>query len=92
MGEFSGSVENGRFRGQISIWVGVAAGVAVGSFALPIFDYVTGGDGNTNTYDPDKLVSVEFFPETDLRCEGLVPENSDEVLVSTITCEAVVEE
>lgn len=91
MGEVSGSLDNGRFRGEVSIWAGVAVGVAVGSLVVPLVDLVLGGDADSNTYDPEKLEVVEFFPEANLRCEGLKPDGSDEVLASTITCELVEE-
>ena len=93
-GKFSGVVEEGgKFSGELSLWKPVALGAAVGiaavSFVGAWINPLFGQDSDPNTYDPNELEVVEFFPEEGLRCEGLSPESTSEILASTIVCVSV---
>lgn len=91
MGEITGNVSEGRFRGDVSIWLGVAVGTLFGTAGQYWLDQINGGDGNPNTYIAEELDVVNFEPEPGLLCRGLSPKDTREIIASTVICVEVAE-
>lgn len=89
MAEIDAKIENGRLKGEITIWPSIVGGAVGTLILLGLLNSCQGSDNDLGTYKPSELHVTDFSPRAGIECTGLSPEGTNEVIASTVVCKPV---